>query len=111
FSSRRRHTRFSRDWSSDVCSSDLTIEETVKEIISEVYLKKDEALKAFSEKFDGIIPDKLVLEKDEIEALAFNVPRDRMRAIEIAFSNIHRFHNIQMKKERKVETMPGVTCW
>src|SRR5215475_13377562 len=25
FSSRRRHTRFSRDWSSDVCSSDLTV--------------------------------------------------------------------------------------
>src|SRR5690606_40751242 len=24
FSSRRRHSRFSRDWSSDVCSSDLT---------------------------------------------------------------------------------------
>src|SRR5690606_40820741 len=29
FSSRRRHTRFSRDWSSDVCSSDLQ-EQTVK---------------------------------------------------------------------------------
>src|SRR5690606_40647346 len=29
-SSRRRHTRFSRDWSSDVCSSDLnTIENRV----------------------------------------------------------------------------------
>src|SRR5690606_40372522 len=26
FSSRRRHTRFSRDWSSDVCSSDLGLE-------------------------------------------------------------------------------------
>src|SRR5690606_41248582 len=25
FSSRRRHTRFSRDWSSDVCSSDLQL--------------------------------------------------------------------------------------
>src|SRR5690606_39562042 len=25
FSSRRRHTRFSRDWSSDVCSSDLSV--------------------------------------------------------------------------------------
>src|SRR5690606_39892203 len=25
FSSRRRHTRFSRDWSSDVCSSDLIL--------------------------------------------------------------------------------------
>src|SRR5690606_40027015 len=29
FSSRRRHTRFSRDWSSDVCSSDLGDEATV----------------------------------------------------------------------------------
>src|SRR2546430_3840298 len=27
FSSRRRHTRFDCDWSSDVCSSDLAIEE------------------------------------------------------------------------------------
>src|SRR5690606_1818655 len=27
FSSRRRHTRFSRDWSSDVCSSDLGLTE------------------------------------------------------------------------------------
>src|SRR5256886_4870918 len=26
FSSRRRHTRFDCDWSSDVCSSDLTID-------------------------------------------------------------------------------------
>src|SRR5437868_1053610 len=26
FSSRRRHTRSKRDWSSDVCSSDLTIQ-------------------------------------------------------------------------------------
>src|SRR5436305_9608434 len=25
FSSRRRHTRFGRDWSSDVCSSDLLV--------------------------------------------------------------------------------------
>src|SRR5207302_8191344 len=31
FSSRRRHTRFSRDWSSDVCSSDL---QAAKEILA-----------------------------------------------------------------------------
>src|SRR5206468_8387414 len=29
-SSRRRHTRSDRDWSSDVCSSDLTFSATVK---------------------------------------------------------------------------------
>src|SRR5690606_21823211 len=30
FSSRRRHTRFSRDWSSDVCSSDLIENNRIK---------------------------------------------------------------------------------
>src|SRR5690606_41862959 len=29
FSSRRRHTRFSRDWSSDVCSSDLSLDDFI----------------------------------------------------------------------------------
>src|SRR2546422_2625186 len=32
FSSRRRHTRCSRDWSSDVCSSDLNHFARVKEV-------------------------------------------------------------------------------
>ena len=32
FSSRRRHTRYWRDWSSDVCSSDLTDSEDEQEI-------------------------------------------------------------------------------
>src|SRR5690625_7890861 len=31
FSSRRRHTRWPRDWSSDVCSSDLKMKELVKQ--------------------------------------------------------------------------------
>src|SRR5690606_39568710 len=31
FSSRRRHTRFSRDWSSDVCSSDLAFSSSIKD--------------------------------------------------------------------------------
>src|SRR5699024_18357 len=34
FSSRRRHTRSKRDWSSDVCSSDLEIQKVMSEINS-----------------------------------------------------------------------------
>src|SRR2546429_2018677 len=33
FSSRRRHTRCSRDWSSDVCSSDLLFDQRVQQPI------------------------------------------------------------------------------
>src|SRR3712207_8729618 len=32
FSSRRRHTRYWRDWSSDVCSSDLILEPREKRV-------------------------------------------------------------------------------
>src|SRR3712207_5310195 len=32
FSSRRRHTRYWRDWSSDVCSSDLTITASIAQM-------------------------------------------------------------------------------
>src|SRR5690606_41024523 len=36
FSSRRRHTRFSRDWSSEVCSSDLLHQQRVRHLIGAV---------------------------------------------------------------------------
>src|SRR5690606_26894929 len=39
FSSRRRHTRFSRDWSSDVCSSDLLSAYSGKKVILFFYPK------------------------------------------------------------------------
>src|SRR5690606_41040233 len=38
FSSRRRHTIFSRDWSSDVCSSDLLISPLQKLLLELVFL-------------------------------------------------------------------------
>src|SRR5690606_18471270 len=37
FSSRRRHTRFSRDWSSDVCSSDLLMMIVMGSLISIIF--------------------------------------------------------------------------
>src|SRR3712207_8527534 len=39
FSSRRRHTRYWRDWSSDVCSSDLTTLHALKHDRTITYLQ------------------------------------------------------------------------
>src|SRR5207253_4242442 len=36
FSSRRRHTRWPRDWSSDVCSSDLAAVRTAANLAAEI---------------------------------------------------------------------------
>src|SRR5699024_10195439 len=47
FSSRRRHTRSKRDWSSDVCSSDLTLVQPVTANLSEVifFITEEQSLK------------------------------------------------------------------
>src|SRR5690606_41191555 len=47
FSSRRRHTRFSRDWSSDVCSSDLNREISLEKQ-TEIHLFGEELMKELS---------------------------------------------------------------
>src|SRR6266511_5845645 len=43
FSSRRRHTRFSRDWSSDVCSSDLFVARAALNNLARVALARRDA--------------------------------------------------------------------
>src|SRR3712207_9024436 len=51
FSSRRRHTRYWRDWSSDVCSSDLQLE-----ILGSIHKPVDVALLYALDKLrDGLV--------------------------------------------------------
>ncbi|TCV08478.1 histidinol dehydrogenase [Sphingobacterium alimentarium] len=89
----------------------LSIQSTVNEIIEEVRQQGDSALVQYAAKFDQVQLDQLYLEKDEIEELAMTISREQQRALEIAFQNIHKFHSVQTKRERVVETMPGVKCW
>src|SRR5690606_39323924 len=49
FSSRRRHTRFSRDWSSDVCSSDLLNSESLIKITRYNFIPTVFIAKVFAE--------------------------------------------------------------
>src|SRR5690606_14981699 len=46
FSSRRRHTRFSRDWSSDVCSSDLS---STKSSLRKWFLSETKPMSSYAE--------------------------------------------------------------
>lgn len=90
---------------------DQSIQSIVNDIIEDVRLQGDSALVNYAAKFDQVQLDKLYLDKTEIEELASTISRDQQRALEIAFQNIHKFHSTQLKRERVVETMPGVKCW
>ena len=87
------------------------IQSAVNEIIQEVREYGDKALVNFAAKFDQVQLEKLYLDKAEIEEIAMTIGREQQRALEIAFQNIHKFHSTQLKRERVVETMPGVKCW
>jgi len=87
------------------------IQEVVQDIIQQVRLQGDTVLREYAVKFDKVELDKLFLDEDDIDALASTIHRDQQRALEIAFQNIHKFHSTQVKRERTVETMPGVKCW
>lgn len=88
-----------------------TIEESVKTILNNVKRNKDKELFSLAEKYDGVQLEKLYLDSSEIEELAFTISRESQRSLEIAFQNIHKFHSYQNRRERIVETMPGVKCW
>lgn len=87
------------------------IQDTVVSIVEEVKAKGDQSLREFTAKFDQVQIDQLFLDESDIDILAATISRDQQRALEIAFQNIHKFHSTQLRKERVVETMPGVKCW
>lgn len=88
-----------------------SIQEVVQDIIQQVRAQGDTVLREYAAKFDKVQLDKLFLDEEDIDELATTIHRDQQRALEIAFQNIHRFHSTQLKRERTVETMPGVKCW
>src|SRR5690625_375632 len=61
FSSRRRHTRWPRDWSSDVCSSDLCVR-TAEEQDKELWDLSDQELAEISEHLDDSVRSVLSVE-------------------------------------------------
>ncbi|MDP3469491.1 MAG: histidinol dehydrogenase [Daejeonella sp.] len=99
----------------DLCKRNIDsnnhIRAAVTEIIDEVKLNGDNALKAFAEKFDGIKLNKLFLEKEEIITIASGASEQAKQALKLAYDNIWKFHASQLRTEEKTETSKGVFCW
>ena len=87
------------------------IEDTVKQIFTEVDSKGDEAIKKYTELFDGIKLNQLEVSNLEIKESESLVSEELKQAITLAKSNIELFHKAQRTQKIEVETTQGVRCW
>ena len=99
----------------ELCSrkveDDNLVYSRVQSIISTVKSDGDSALLSYAEQFDKVKLSSLFIGKDELIQLAKQIPKEVKNAIDIAYQNIYKFHEAQLKGEAKIETMPGVNCW
>lgn len=72
--------------------TDEKIVEAVTTIINSVKEQGDEAVREFTARFDGIVPRKTVIEKDELNSYLDCVDEDFKNAIIKAKNNIYDFH-------------------
>ena len=87
------------------------LEEKVAAILAEVRRDGDAAVRKFSLAFDKSAPEVLELTAAEIASGAEELDESLKTAIRRAAENITTFHQLQLRQEASVETMPGVRCW
>jgi histidinol dehydrogenase len=88
-----------------------SLQEKVKSVLDRLKLEGDKAVFSFTEQFDGVKVEDLLVSNDEFSEAISLVPEDLKAAIELALDNIRSFHAAQYVQEQKIETMPGVLCW
>lgn len=88
-----------------------SLEASVSNILKEVKLTGDEAVKRFASMFDKVTVNQLAVTESEINEAAELISEELKAAIQSAKANIEKFHRAQLVQEAVIETMPGVHCW
>ena len=83
----------------------------MKEVLDRVKAEGDKAVIEYEERFDKVKLDSLAVTEAEMAEAEKEVPIELKAAIMLAQKNIHAFHAAQRFEGKKVQTVPGVTCW
>ena len=90
--------------------SDPSKVELVKNILLEVKLKGDDAVKSFTSMYDNVNLVNLRVANEDLENAWLNLPKKEKNAIKVAISNIEKFHISQLPQDIEIETTKGVFC-
>ena len=80
------------------------------EVINAVRTQGDRALRAYTQRFDGVQLDSLAVSRAEFVAARKALAPEQIAALERAIDNVSRFHAAQMPQPFAMDTMPGVRC-
>lgn len=83
----------------------------ISEVFTDVKSRGDEALLEYTLKFDKAELSSVKVPEGEIEDAEWLVSNELKEAIQLAKTNIEKFHQSQMITKSVVETAPGVQCW
>jgi histidinol dehydrogenase len=87
------------------------IEDIVNVIFKEVAKGGDTVIGKYTQKFDKVALNELLVSTKEIEESKTLVSEDLKTAIDLAKKNIELFHKAQKTDKIEVETVTGVKCW
>ncbi len=87
------------------------LEQTVQSVFEGIKANGDDAVRAYTGRFDHVRLENFELTTDEMAFAKTKVSSELKDAIRLAKENIEIFHESQSISPEKVETTPGVVCW
>jgi histidinol dehydrogenase len=103
-----------KDWPSILARPQFDaapLEAKVREILLSVKQRGDAAVSAYTLAFDKVALSNFKLSESELADAEKALTPSLKTAIQLAKVNIEVFHQGQIQKEERIETMPGVWCW
>ena len=88
-----------------------TLFDTVRQVLDDVRLNGDAAIRKYEKQFDKVDLTDLLVSEEEIAEAESLVSEDLKQAIRTAKKNIETFHASQRFEGKKIQTAPGVVCW
>ena len=82
----------------------------VSDILKDIKENGDDAVKAYTEKFDGVLIDELKVSDLEIKKAYETLDDSLLTALKQAASNIEKFHKKQIPEEWEIEVHPGINA-
>ncbi len=89
-------------------TSDPEIEEAVEDILEDVRVNGDDALRRYSEKFDGVKVESFRVPQEELDEAYASVDGKLRDAMELAKKNIVSFHRLEVEKGFVDLSEPGI---